>query len=335
VSDLASHPIRASPGVEFGTMSPGNLKEDSLEAPAAVPIAEVRPVVQASGVWPAVVALAKYMTRTEVHTYAFSVAANVILSLFPFIVMMMTISRQVFHSVAMARVVGEMMSAFLPSDLTIDPNYIMNNMLKLAYAHKSVQIYSVIMLLVSSTGVFLPLEVALNGVWGVTKNRSYLRNQIVSLGLAFSAGVLAMASVAFTAGQRTALAWVFFGHTDNVIFNVLSDGMIRILAVGVSIMLFFLIYWILPNRKVPARAVLPTAIVIGLLWELAKYLYVLALPKLDFASIYGPFYVSVGLMIWAFLSGLLLLAGAHFSATRRAMRSQWRGRRSERRSRTN
>lgn len=301
------------------TMSAGKSTEESLEASAAVPISEVRPVVRATGSWPQLVALAKYMTRTEVHTYAFSVAANVILSLFPFIVMMMTISRQVFHSVTMARVVGEMMSTFLPSDLTIDPNFIMNNMLKLAYAHKGVQIYSVIMLLVSSTGVFLPLEVALNGVWGVAKNRSYLWNQIVSLGLAFSAGVLAMASVAFTAGQRTALAWIFFGHTDNVLFTLLSGGMIRVLAVGVSIMLFFLIYWILPNRKIPARAVMPTAIIIGLLWELAKNLYVLALPKLDFASVYGPFYVSVGLMIWAFLSGLLLLAGAHFSATRYAL----------------
>jgi uncharacterized BrkB/YihY/UPF0761 family membrane protein len=65
--------------------------------------------------------------------------------------------------------------------------------------------------------------------------------------------------------------------------------------------------------------VLPTAIVIGLLWEAAKYLYVLVLPRLNFQAVYGPFYVSVGLMIWAFLSGLLVLAGAHFSATRYAI----------------
>ena len=64
---------------------------------------------------------------------------------------------------------------------------------------------------------------------------------------------------------------------------------------------------------------LPTSIVIGVLWAAAKYLYVLSLPRLDFQSVYGPFYVSVGLMIWAFLSGLLLLAGAHFSATRYAL----------------
>jgi membrane protein len=66
--------------------------------------------------------------------------------------------------------------------------------------------------------------------------------------------------------------------------------------------------------------VLPTAIVMGLLWELAKYLYILALPHLNFKEVYGPFYVSVGLMMWAFISGLLLLAGAYVSATREALR---------------
>src|SRR5260370_38899059 len=81
-------------------------------------------------------------------------------------------------------------------------------------------------------------------------------------------------------------------------------------------LLFFLVYWRLPYRKGPAAGVLATAIVIGLLWEVAKYLYVRALPWLDFQAVYGPFYISVGLMVWAFLSGLLLLAGAHFSATR-------------------
>jgi uncharacterized BrkB/YihY/UPF0761 family membrane protein len=109
---------------------------------------------------------------------------------------------------------------------------------------------------------------------------------------------------------------VFLGHTDNWIFHFISYGFLRLCAGLASILLFFLIYWVLPYRKIPARAVLPTAIVVGLLWQLAKVLYIKALPWLDFQSVYGPFYISVGLMMWAFLSGLLLLAGAHFSATR-------------------
>ena len=196
----------------------------------------------------------------------------------------------------------------------------MRNMQLLAHPHKGTEIFSLVMLLITSTGVFLPLEVALNGVWGVRVNRSYLHNQAVSLGLSFAVGALAMASVASTAGQQTILSWIFLGHTENIVFRFISYGFLKICAGFASILLFFLIYWILPYRKIPARAVLPTAIVIGLLWEVAKRLYIKALPWLDFQAVYGPFYISVGLMMWAFLSGLLLLAGAHFSATRYTLR---------------
>jgi membrane protein len=279
------------------------------------PLDEVKPVVRGYGLGAQIVALARYMARTEVHTYAFSVAANVILSLFPFIVLLLTISR-LFHSRALESVMGDMVKTFLP----VGQDFVVRNMQLLAHPHKGGQIFSLVMLLITSTGVFLPLEVALNRVWGVKQNRNYLHNQVVSLGLAFSVGVLAMASAASTAAQSTILAWVFMGHTQNLIFNFVTFGFLRLCAGVASILLFFLIYWILPYRRVPARAVLPTAIIVGLLWEAAKYLYVRALPWLDFQSVYGPFYISVGLMIWAFLSGLLLLAGAHFSATRYTLR---------------
>ena len=260
--------------------------------------------------------LVRYMAQTEVHTYAFSVAANTILSLFPFIVMMFTIARLVFHSHAMESAIADMIRYFLPTG----QEFVTKNMEIVAHARTGVRFASVVMLLISSTGVFLPLEVALNRVWGVTKNRSYLMNQVVALGLAAGIGTLALLSVALTAAQQTVLQSVFFGHTNNVVFAFISHWLLQISAAIASILLFFLIYWILPNRKLPVRAVLPTAIVIGLSWELAKMLYVAALPWMDLHSVYGPFSVSVSLMLWAFVTGLLLLAGAHYSATRHALR---------------
>jgi membrane protein len=286
-------------------------KSNAPELPPK-PIEDVQPVVRESGPLAEITALARYMTRTDVHTYAFSVAANSILSLFPFIVLLLTISRNIFHSREMEQVVGDMMKNLLP----VGQDFVMRNMQLLAHPHKGTQIFSVVMLLITSTGVFLPLEVALNGVWGVRQNRSYLHNQAVSLGLAIAVGILVMVAVASTASQQTILSWIFIGHTDNVVFHFISFGFLRMCAVLASILFFFLIYWILPYRKIPPRAVLPTAIVVGLLWQLAKLLYIRALPWLDFQSVYGPFYISVGLMMWGFLTGLLLLAGAHFSATR-------------------
>jgi membrane protein len=261
---------------------------------------------------PSLVALARYLMRTEVHTYAFSVAANAILSLFPFIVLMLTIAHRLLRSPRMVDVIRTMLRALLPTG----QDFVVRNMVYLVYSHKQVAVLSLVMLLVSSTGVFLPLEVALNQVWGVKENRSYLRNQLISLGLAFLVGVLALTSIAVSASQDQILRLVFFGHVGSPAFRMVQGSLLKVLGVIASVAIFFFIYWILPNRKVRIWSVLPAAIITGLLWEAAKVAYIAALPWLDLQSVYGPFSISVGLMLWAFLSGLILLAGAHFSASR-------------------
>ncbi|HEY8312354.1 MAG TPA: YihY/virulence factor BrkB family protein [Gemmatimonadaceae bacterium] len=290
--------------------------ESISPALVAAPSTGVAGSGSANQIWNQLKALAHYLTKTEVHTYAFSVAAQAILSLFPFIVLLLTLSQRVFHSPRMADVVGEMMSNFLPNN----QDFVIRSMRALAFSHARVRIVSVVMLLITATGVFLPLEVALNSVWGVKKNRSYLHNQLISVALAVAVALLAMASVALTSAQRSVLQWVFFGHTQNFLFAFVGKAFLQIVALIASIALFFLIYWGLPARRIPARAVLPTAIVMGILWTAAKYLYILALPHLDLRAVYGPFYVSVGLITWAFISGLLLLGGAYISATRQALR---------------
>ena len=268
------------------------------------------------GFVPVLKALARYLGQTEVHTYAFSVAANAILSLFPFIVMLYTIARRVFHSQAMVAEIGSMLHDLLPSN----QDFVVRNMSLLVHPRGSVQIASVVMLLISSSGVFLPLEVALNQVWGVTRNRSYLMNQLVSLGLAFAVGLLALLAVSIATAQTGILTFIFFHHTENMVYGFIHHIFIEIAVAFLSVGMFFVVYWILPNRKLPVRAVLPTAIVTGLAWDLGRLVYILVLPHLDLHSVYGPFEVSVGLMIWAFLTGLLLLAGAQYSATRHTLR---------------
>ena len=83
-----------------------------------------------------------------------------------------------------------------------------------------------------------------------------------------------------------------------------------------SILFFFSIYWLLPNRKVPWRSVLRTSIYTGFVWLAARYVFVLVLPHLDLRALYGPFFISVGLLFWAYVSGLILFAGAQFSVAR-------------------
>jgi len=254
-------------------------------------------------------AVIDYLLDCEVHTYAFSVAANAIISFIPFIVLLYTISREFFHSDAMVEVVGKMVHFFLPSN----QDWVAAS-LEAASARHGVQILSLAMILISCTGIFLPLEVALNQTCGVTKHRNYLMNQLVAFGLALVMVVLALLSILLSAGQRTVLAFLFFHHTQNVIFEGISYVWLFLLSGVASILFFFSIYWLLPNRRIPPSHVMKTSVITGVIWLAAKHIYVGVLPLLNLKALYGPFYVSVGLLFWAYCSGLILLAGAQMTS---------------------
>jgi membrane protein len=269
-------------------------------------------------------ALIAYLLDSEVHTYAFSVAANAILSFIPFVILLYTLALRVFHSQAMVDVVNDMVNFFLPS-VTKDPNWLANSIeaaAALSTKH-GVQALSLTMILISCTGIFLPLEVALNQAWGVTKSRNYLYNQAIAFGLALLMVVLGVASMLVNVSVDKPLAaalvhpgenWFF--KTLNYSYGALSYVWLAISTGVASILFFFSVYWILPNRKVPWRPVLRTAIITGLVWLVARFVFVAVLPHLGLREFYGPFYVSVGLLFWAYISGLILFAGAQFSVAR-------------------
>jgi membrane protein len=289
-------------GETVSTSSPTStvMADRHAEADASVPTTKPAGLIAST---------VKYILRTDVHTFAFSVAANAILSFFPFVLLLLTLIRHVFHSAAMNQVIVDLLRDYLPAG----QDFVIRNLNALAEARKQAQVASLAILLVTSTGIFMPLEVALNRVWRFPNNRSYLGNQLMALGLAFGCGALALLSIALTAGNVVLLRTMTFGH-DIYMARLVGFLVMKVFAIAASIAIFFLIYWLLPNGKVQAKSVLPTAIIMGLLSEILKYGYIVALPRLDFQEVYGPFALSVSLMFWAFLTGLLLLTGAYLSA---------------------
>src|SRR5208282_4133274 len=118
----------------------------------------------------------RYWMQTEVHVYAFSVAANVLLSFFPFLIVMLSVSRRVFGETAAAAAIDLALRDYFPDALG---QFLRRNLPRTG----PVEVVSIVLLLFTANGIFEPLEVALNRIWGIAKNRSFFRNQIVSLGL--------------------------------------------------------------------------------------------------------------------------------------------------------
>jgi uncharacterized BrkB/YihY/UPF0761 family membrane protein len=169
------------------------------------------------------------------------------------------------------------------------------------------------MLFFTSSGVFLPLEVALNKVWGIRTNRSFLRNMFVSLALAIVCGVLALFWVVIASSVQALLTGAFNWVPGEWLLRAVSRGFLEAIPIPVAVSFFFVIYYFLPNEKVPAARVLPASLIAGLLVTAAKFVYILTLPLFRFREVYGPFALSVTLLFWAFVGALILLFGAHLS----------------------
>lgn len=248
----------------------------------------------------------RYLSQTEVHVYALSIGASVLLSFFPFLIVMLTLIRDVFHVPAAETALRMALRDYFPGDLGA---FIVGNLTKIH--HSRYQLTSVLLLLFTANGIFEPLEVALNRAWGVKENRSYLRNQVLSLFLIILCGGLALGSV-LLAAVNTNFVTAEYGIKAAWLPLVLF----KLAAIPVTIVSLWIIYWLLPNRRVPARAVFPVALLVGIGLEVWKYVFLVGRPWLDkkFRNEYGDFSASASLVIFSMLTAMLVLAGAEWSA---------------------
>jgi len=262
--------------------------------------------------WTRVRPTAHYLVETEAHVYALAIAACVLLAFFPFLTVMISLCRDVLHwpaavqaiQLAVKDLFAGKAGEFIDYNIGF-PWYIA----KLSYT-------SIFLLLFTANGIFEPLEVALNRAWGVTVNRSYLKNQAISLGLIVACGALALLSL-----MLTALGGEFLSHAPGSLAGVgafLQRLFFKLAAIPVSMFALFLVYWLLPNRKFEPGRVAPVAVVVGLILEGLKYLNMLFTnvihQKLD--REYKMFEYSVTILLWSFVAALVVLAGAHWTARR-------------------
>ncbi len=251
-----------------------------------------------------------YLMQTEAHVYALAISACVLLSFYPFVMVMMSLCRDVLHWPAASRAIFLGLEDFFAGE---QGDFLVRNISALGVP--KLHFTSMFLLLFTANGIFEPLEVALNRAWGVTTNRSYVKNQLVSLGLIFACGGLALLSLILTGLSSQLLSGG--GAFGSEMIAWLERFFFKLAALPVSILSLFLIYWLLPNRKVDPRRVAPIAIIVGLILESLKYVNLLLAPVLaaKFNKEYAFFQHSVTILVLSFVAALIVLAGAHFAAS--------------------
>jgi uncharacterized BrkB/YihY/UPF0761 family membrane protein len=250
-----------------------------------------------------------FLLQTEVHVFAFAVAANILICFFPFLVAMILLCHYLLHWQSAVDVIFKTLNDYFPENFGVN----FRGYLMAVAFNKKFSWLSVFLLLFTANAIFTPLEVALNRVWRVKENRNLLENQVVSLGLIFGCGVLMLASICLTAVNVQFMSTTFASSRFSA--NLQSIAL-KLTALPITMLMILLVYWLLPNAKIPLRRLIPVSIAVGILLELSKWLNVVTWPYLraKLRNEVPPFVQSISIILWAFIGTLIVLAGAESSA---------------------
>ena len=253
----------------------------------------------------------RFLMETEVHVYSFAVSVNILISFYPFIVAMILVCLHMFHWPAAANVIIQTVKDYFPNDFGID----MAGYLKIS-SRQGFGWLSIVLLFFTANGIFTPLEVAFNRIWGIRQNRSLLLNQLISLGLIFVYGVLVLGSACLDT-----LNTEYFGSAFgfNAFSSLMQRVVVHIIALPVTVVMIFLIYWLLPNAKIPVARLLPSAIAVAILLQISEFINILLWPWLrdKLKADVPPFVQSISIIFWAFIATMILLAGAEWAARKK------------------
>lgn len=247
--------------------------------------------------------------RTQSHASCAALGFFALVGFYPFCLFLLWVFGDVLQLPAGESVIRETLREYYPEAQA----FLVRNLETSVEQHRGeITLTAVFWILLGAAGVFIPLETALNALFGATAHRPYWRNQVVGF-LLTGAGVgLAFLFVLVTAGFTTTIASL---PLPPFLEAAASYVALRVTALSLSVAAIFLVYRFLPNQRVRSRDVLPAAIAAGIVAELVRWIYLFTLPLLELNKSQGPFYVSVSFALLAYFEAFVLLGGA-FAAAR-------------------
>ena len=186
------------------------------------------------------------------------------------------------------------------------------NISEIIRARGPISVIALVGLIWSASTIFYTLTQTLNGIWGHKQKRPVWKRRGLAIlfVLAFVGPALFLASFAssMVANLRT---WL-----PNQIIP-LAGALSLAVAILFDVILFMVLYIMLPHGASTWREILPGAMGAGLLWEFAKKAFLFFVSTYISISnlVYGSVAAIIAFLVWAYLSGLIFLFGALLSVS--------------------
>jgi membrane protein len=177
----------------------------------------------------------------------------------------------------------------------------------------TIALLSAVLIIWAALGLLSTIEKAFNNIWHVGKGRDFLHRIINYWGL------LTLGPLLLGAGVYVTTRYAVIGRIEK---TILSNVAPAVLSYIVAVVAFFLLYFVLPNTKVRAKAALFGAAVAALAWSFAKWGFGLYVTKLiPYSEVYGVLGLIPMVVFWIFITWLIVLFGLQLTFTMQHLKS--------------
>jgi membrane protein len=245
-------------------------------------------------------------------THAASIAYYALLSLFPFLLLVIGLLGVVTADDADRIEVLSFVFRYFPTQL----DFITGQLDALRAARLQLGVAGSLALIWGSLGVFGAVTSAVNEAWGVEKQRSFWKHRLVSfLMLVAAGGVMMLALLLVTLIQMAQATWFGAMLTSYAWLTNLQSIAIRNLATMLLIVGVGLVFYFIPNAKTRFRDVWVGAVLTGLLWRLAfqGFAWYIRM-NAGLKMIHGSVAAVIVFLLWVYVSSIILMYGVEFTA---------------------
>jgi membrane protein len=153
------------------------------------------------------------------------------------------------------------------------------------------------------TVLFIVFEIEDRHRMGILSGKWHDVKMVVVVGLFFLVSI----SITAVVGWIGELSLPIFGRFVDLPLWSFVAGVV--LTFVITVVMFYLLYRYLPNRAISRDCALIAALFSGVLFEVAKYVFVAYLVKLVDFAIYGQFSTAILLLVWVYYSAVVFILG--------------------------
>lgn len=247
-----------------------------------------------------------YLAGREATILISSIAFSFMVSIFPFIILLLTLA-QYLNWQELRETIFATFYSFFP----ISQEFIIRNLKIYTERLGALHIVSFLLMAWGVSAFFFSLEAGLDSAYRVPRYRRFYRSQILGTAMAIGVGAVGFGFIAlFRALQIAGREWAALDAGQLALVSDVSS-----LAFGLlmTLLTFYAIFHWLPNRRHGLREIWPEVVFSSGLWLLGNWVFRASVPLLSLQQIYGPFYISITLLLWALGSACIILLTARLS----------------------